>query len=492
MVNPPPRGAVLSEAAALAGNTSDPTSTMTAAELAMAGSEEMRIQVRDDGVVELSLALDGSVNPDHLASIVAAVQSSARSNGALVRSPSNYIDAATAEKRNAAPNQLLRASKSTVALQHTQSYHLPPPGSSTGPARGKAPPNHIVPSASTPRLPDRAAPAHHDADPSPVPMAKRSMSTPELGKLADTDGDEDDDPRMKPQLPVIDKETDKTWKGVEYEFSERYRTSYELRSIQQNPPAKNITSRMLSSIGAAFARRQKGGVQPEMRRIQSSNSRIVSSPSTHSAHPLVRQESSHLHSQKSIPLQAVSNAVKGAKAKPRFVPFSNAGPFLEFGTVLPTERAIAEIARFSKLRGFQVWRRPSEYKLRCIRKLSYTHEMHMVILLDYNEEDGVTMIRIRRAKGDKSKTEWWRYSLFHRDIMDRFAAIGHDVLPPEEDDEWLRNQQMQREQERMKMRAKEELQEEAMQQQPMMMAKSKISADSSKDDNSSNGSDCSV
>lgn len=107
----------------------------------------------------------------------------------------------------------------------------------------------------------------------------------------------------------------------------------------------------------------------------------------------------------------------------------NGALWLEFSSPLTVERMLSEVGKIAKSLGYQVWRRPGENKLRCIRRLSHRHEMHMVIVVgSIGLPDGpVTVVRLRRARGDRNRTEAWRYAHFYRDLIERLQRCNIEI-----------------------------------------------------------------
>lgn len=106
------------------------------------------------------------------------------------------------------------------------------------------------------------------------------------------------------------------------------------------------------------------------------------------------------------------------------------GPWLEFSSPVEVERMIAEVGKITEALGFQVWRRPGENKLRCVRWLNHRREMHMVITVSSIglPHGSVSVARLKRARGDRNRTEVWRYSQVYRELIERLQRSGVEIM----------------------------------------------------------------
>ena len=95
------------------------------------------------------------------------------------------------------------------------------------------------------------------------------------------------------------------------------------------------------------------------------------------------------------------------------------GPFLETKVQGSPEKVIEGVSRFARKEGYEVWRNGTEYKLRCKFKGNGSSVMWMSVEVD-PASAGFSTVRVRRARADKSKTDWWKYARFHRDVIANF------------------------------------------------------------------------
>lgn len=179
-------------------------------------------------------------------------------------------------------------------------------------------------------------------------------------------------------------------------------------------PTKTSPWRVLSTLGSTFARRKTSAHEDE---DLHGGTMLATRTETTPAQEMTasgRRRLDFANSGKSVFSRVLNrNSPAGV------------GAWLEFTSLLPVERTLAELGRFAKMRGFQVWRRPGEDKLRCIRKFSHSQEMHMVMFAEEKlgpAADTTTLVRLRRARGDRNRTEWWRFSHFQRELIDRFET----------------------------------------------------------------------
>lgn len=102
------------------------------------------------------------------------------------------------------------------------------------------------------------------------------------------------------------------------------------------------------------------------------------------------------------------------------------GPFLETKVQGSQEKVIDKVSKFAREENFEVWRSGTDSKLRCKFNGNTTSIMWMAVEVD-PLPDGCSTIRVRRARADRGKTDWWRFAMFHRDVIARFEeeAIGY-------------------------------------------------------------------
>eukprot|EP00178_Gracilaria_changii_P004031 TRINITY_DN1617_c0_g1_i1.p1 TRINITY_DN1617_c0_g1~~TRINITY_DN1617_c0_g1_i1.p1 ORF type:complete len:433 (+),score=89.69 TRINITY_DN1617_c0_g1_i1:1586-2884(+) len=103
--------------------------------------------------------------------------------------------------------------------------------------------------------------------------------------------------------------------------------------------------------------------------------------------------------------------------------------WMEFSSSMGVERILAEVANILKSLQYEVWRRAGENKLRCIRSISESHQMHVVVVVGCVAvpRTSVSVVRLRRAKGDRNRTEMWRFQVLFREIVHRLRTSGVDV-----------------------------------------------------------------
>ncbi len=453
-------------------------------------TDEMRIQVHGDGVVEFSVMLGSNVDANHLASLVNAVRSSTGREQQSTKSSTQPPKATTPSM--AKIDAALQQSNSNLSPEHATSPDLKPftrppfrrahasvPRNLGGqfPPRAKTPPYR---SSHTPRLPDRCGKIERPSSPPPLsalpldPPPNRSISQPDLGnrQLEQSPAydenlsmrhvsmpDQTDTPMLDAedlQIPeprsvsygvaghgkgnhrnlsspknrnngnmnsVLDETHGKQWFNVDYDLRAAYRRSDapppskmadklsgqgSFSSLQENIPAPTNGTRPRWRLLARM--RNIRGRKAEKKVMLDRKDKLAAQP----------EREPRIHVGSSGALGGFLDGSKGAV---------EGDEWLEFSTLMSRELAMSEVMRFAKLRGNQVWRRPGEHKLRCIRKLSRNNEMHMVIVIEAHPTTGGTLVRVRRARGDRGRTEWWRYLHFYRDIMARLSASGHSVIP---------------------------------------------------------------
>lgn len=226
---------------------------------------------------------------------------------------------------------------------------------------------------------------------------------------------------------ALAQEVEDTWDNVEYVVTEPYqRDAQESDALGDRSTGADIHApaampvarwRFLSSIGAKMGRRRGtgGGV--------GGNGDVVED-----IHQSTLAEGS--------PVYTEDKHTVGSKGARRYMThiFSrnnvrNGALWLEFSSPMNIERMLSEVGKIAKSLGYQVWRRPGENKLRCIRRLTHRHEMHMVIVVgSIGLPDGpMTVVRLRRARGDRNRTEAWRYAHFYRELIDRLQRFGVEI-----------------------------------------------------------------
>lgn len=457
------------------------------------GTDEMRIQVHDDGVVEFSVMLGANVDANQLAELVAAVRSSTRT----VDGPASSPDLASLRRdnnraspaqppppqpaQNPAPPTVQHPSferhqvSRRIATRSATFTNIPPPRARTPPPRARS-------ASQSPRLPDRALryprnpipllrslpdpiPAVAPATIDHCPPSRRSVSTPDLrcglahpaADAVDAGGDalmadvramsfdlidtnERNDSSAEAAVrglpaPVatgrthsppgkmqqfIEDELSATWQGVEYELTEKYRTS-DAAADPLNP--KTAVGSSTGNTHRTF--HSTSGETP-----------LPSPPPRAPWRLLARMRRRRRAAISHPPADAARADAKALRTfgssgafgvRTRETEAANETLSLAFSTLLSREQAIAEVARFAKLRGNQVWRRAGEFKLRCLRKLSRSSEMHMSIVVEGRDSYN-TVVVVRRSRSDRNRTEAWRYIHFYRDVMGRLSATGHHVV----------------------------------------------------------------
>jgi len=391
-------------------------------------------------------------------------------------------DMKTLLRPSRSPPSSKRYNSNTASMPRT--FHLPP--HPVLPPRSKTPP-HISPQS--PRLPDRSK-LHdnmfiqHDTH--------RSISQPDLGRknpsnvvgvvepfpvrhasnnsyLTDESGDTlmQDLKDNKASLATIntnesesiidedEEELNGHWQEVEYELTPAYRSS----DITGAERAKHSYIRDRVAGRRSFNPAQENlGIQKDEKEKTKETTKFVYGKKKRALYEIKnrwnilsrlrnkRQESrrskhtptiSPITSTKSSSIQDSNNDISenqndSIEKLGGFLLDGIAIPtdeWLEFSTIMSRDEALSEVTKFAKLRGNQVWKRPGEHKIRCIRRLSRNNEMHMVIVVEAHPTTGGTLVRVRRAKSDRGKTEWWRYLHFYRDVMARLSAAGHSVIP---------------------------------------------------------------
>ncbi|CAN8069677.1 unnamed protein product [Agarophyton chilense] len=110
-------------------------------------------------------------------------------------------------------------------------------------------------------------------------------------------------------------------------------------------------------------------------------------------------------------------------------PYDTRTHWMEFSCALSVERVLAEVASVVKTLHYDVWRRAGENKLRCVRRISDAHHMHVVVVVGCVAlpRASLSVVRLRRAKGDRNRTEHWRFQVLFRELVDRLRASGVDV-----------------------------------------------------------------
>lgn len=227
----------------------------------------------------------------------------------------------------------------------------------------------------------------------------------------------DHDKSVTPSSPYVQdnreekEDPDDAWDHVEYELTESYRhepiaVPFD-GQLEPHAPASYSRSawRLFSSIGH-FGRRKPEALDDVHQSTLGPGS-LYKSDNLQSA-GRVRRYKGHLFNRNNV---------------------RNGALWLEFTSPLAVERMLAEVGKVAKGMGFQVWRRPGENKLRCIRRLTHRHEMHMVIFVgSIRIPEGVmSVVRMRRARGDRNRTETWRYAQFYRELIERLQRSGIDV-----------------------------------------------------------------
>lgn len=210
------------------------------------------------------------------------------------------------------------------------------------------------------------------------------------------------------QQQIVDEDPNDAWNDVEYVLTDSYRNPQKPSDIEErdsNPAPSTPRSaawRIFSSIGTSLRRRQDTADDLHQGTLASG---------TGYADKFTKRRRA---------LFTRSNVRNGTL-------------WMEFTSPLALERMLAEVGKIAKAMGYQVWRRPGENKLRCIRRLTHRHEMHLVILVGSIRvpEGLLSVVRLRRARGDRNRTEGWRYAHFYRELIDRLQRHGVEITAGE-------------------------------------------------------------
>lgn len=260
-------------------------------------------------------------------------------------------------------------------------------------------------------------------------VVKRSQSELDDGMFQELDLELDpevaQDRPTVPSSPYVQQseaeedEEEDAWENVEYVLTESYRqdpkTSEPRGGIGQSssrPYARSAAWRLLSSIGNSLSKRRVD-VEEDV-------------------HQSTLAHGSSLHkTEKTIPGVPGKGSLRRNRGYNVFGrgAAKAGGLWLEFSSPLGVERMLTEVGKVAKSFGYQVWRRPGENKLRCIRRLSHRLEMHMVIFIGSIRipEGPITVVRLKRARSDRNRTEAWRYSHFYRELIDRLQRSGIEI-----------------------------------------------------------------
>ncbi|CDF37115.1 unnamed protein product [Chondrus crispus] len=260
---------------------------------------------------------------------------------------------------------------------------------------------------STPRRDRVTAADVYDKGASSRSLRKRRSSEVDVSCPTFYDGEhERTDAPLSRYVQMSEGEEDfDAFENVEYVLTERYRDDPRASAVDPdvNTP-KSGAWRLISSIGSPFTKRKTDADEDV---YQSTLAMGQSRLQPNKAAGKGRR-------------QLTFFGLRGTK---------NDDVWLEFSCSLPVERLLNEVGKITKSLGYQVWRRPSENKLRCIRQLNHRHEMHMVIFVGSIRlpEGIVSMVRLKRARGDRNRTPAWRYSNFYRELMERLQRNGIPV-----------------------------------------------------------------
>lgn len=204
-------------------------------------------------------------------------------------------------------------------------------------------------------------------------------------------------------------EEDDAWDNVEYVLTESYREGPKDSDIGiEGRPPRSSAWRLFSSIGQSFSKRKTDADEDvHQSTLAMGGSRYKSEKALSSGRGQMQRNRAWL---------GRGRATSG-------------GLWLEFSSPLGVERMLGEVGKVAKALGYQVWRRPGESKLRCIRRLNHRQEMHMVIFVGSVSlpEGPVSVVRLKRARGDKNRTEAWRYSHFYRELVERLQRFGIEI-----------------------------------------------------------------
>lgn len=262
----------------------------------------------------------------------------------------------------------------------------------------------------------------------PMPTRQHSPPTPYLNNAPSN-------PNLDPAL-----ENEDTWEHVEYVLTESYRQAEASANLDEPGTGADIHAptnmranrwRLFSNIGSKMSRRR-----PEVVEDIHQSTLAEGAPAYAAAD---REKDSPGHNGAGG-MHAGGVAAGNKPLGRRLVPLlfnrnnvRNGSLWFEFSSSLGAERMVAEVGKIAKTLGYQVWRRPGENKLRCIRRLTHRHEMHMVILVGtIGLPDGqMTVVRLRRARGDRNRTENWRYAQFYRELIERLQRYGIEILGTE-------------------------------------------------------------
>ncbi|KAI0556917.1 hypothetical protein FGB62_373g04 [Gracilaria domingensis] len=399
-----------------------------------ASPPEMRIDVAPDGHVQLAVSLSHSFDPTLVASVVAAVR-----HGIVQQPPADRASApppvSVRERvrqldagvdREFASSPALRAARRAPPPHVYQRRRLSErtnslPAQPDAPAERDAVDERDAQPASLPS--SRSLSDLTDDSPRPSPRAPRAAvedgvavvpSSPYVG--ADTlgaDAADADEEQQQPRQHTHD-DVDDAWDTVEYVATDEYERQIERARIATRRdhlwdargravPLRPNAWRLLASF--ASLRQKRAPFDPAL------HSTLASA----------------------APSAAPERKPSGKRVRARTL-FSRGndaplGDWMEFSSSVGVERILAEVGNIVKSLEYDVWRRAGENKLRCIRSISESHQMHVVIVVGGLAVPGksLSVVRLRRARGDRNKTELWRFQVLFRELVHRLRANGVDV-----------------------------------------------------------------
>lgn len=248
----------------------------------------------------------------------------------------------------------------------------------------------------------------YDKGASSMSASKLQLTNPDRAYY-DPENDRADTPTSPyVQASEAEDDADDAWDNVEYVLTESYRERpRESDTDRDGRTPRSGTWRLFASLGGSFARRKTDADEDIHQNTLATGG--------------VRHRNENMF--------AVGKPRRYRPLFGRGAIRNGGGVWFEFSSPSSEERMISEVGKIAKAVGYQVWKRPGENKLRCIRRLNHRHEMHMVIFVGSVRlpEGLVSVVRLKRAKGDRNKTEAWRFSHFYRELIERLQRHGIEI-----------------------------------------------------------------
>lgn len=230
-------------------------------------------------------------------------------------------------------------------------------------------------------------------------------------------------PFVAPRGPDVYDEDDHNWESVEYIASKGFQ-----RPAASHIPNHHHDSSNGADINAGAMTRAKWRLLSSIG-SRSMARRRLPGDGVDDIHQGTLAEGSPVYAHD----EKLGSAVKAAR---RYIPLlftrnnvKNGTLWLEFSSPLGIEDMLTEIVKVVKSLGFQAYRRPGENRLRCIRRVTQRHDMHMIIVLGSIglPEGPMTVVKLRRARGDRNRGEAWRYAHFYRELIERLQRRGVEI-----------------------------------------------------------------